>query len=98
MSLYPFIHIPKLVLLRPTEHGWIKNVLKITTFSSRAKDSLLTWKPRARTIPSMEFLDHPRIIKDGHSVGSMIWTLYMARLIMKNGSKIRKHKHGHTYI
>ena len=90
------IKSPGLVLIRAREYKWVNNMLKVAGSNPAIKDEITKWTPFHEI--SNKIGCHPRIEKDGHSGGTMVWTIFMAQVVLMTKAKIRKHKLGFSYI
>jgi hypothetical protein len=95
MQTVPRLVFPKLVLIQPGEFSWVKNLLNLAWKDPQIKKACLKWRPG--TYPSELISTNPKIVKNGHSGGSICWTVAMAQNILNHGSKIRSHKDGISY-
>lgn len=95
ISLYPRSSLPKLVLIKPTEYTWVNNMIKIAKSHPELEKNIIMW--RQGSCLDSRLSEHPRIIKNGHSGGSLCWTINISQMVIMTGAKIRKHKLGFGY-
>ena len=94
MQTLPRFRLPKLVLIRPTEHKWVSNILKVAHENPNFKRSILDWTPGTYPKINHEF---PIINDDGHTGGTLCWSVSLAQQIIINDCIIKKHDLGYGY-
>ena len=85
-----------IIRLQRTEYWWVKNILNVAKKDIQFKNGIKTGNLNAYTRHILTW--NPKINKDGHSGDSMYWCLNIANHILKNGSQVKKHKSGLSYV
>jgi len=79
----------KLVLcIQPMEYKWIKNIFNLAKENSSFRDNIRKLKINSYT--NRRLASCLEIVKDGHSGGTMDWSLGLASHILNTGTKLRK--------
>ena len=94
MQTLPLLRLPKLVLIRPTEHKWVSNILKVAHENPTFKQTILNWRPG--TYPKIKD-EFPLINEDGHTGGTLCWSVSLAQQIITNDCITEKHDLGYGY-
>ncbi|CAH6418420.1 Hypothetical protein HVR_LOCUS143 [uncultured virus] len=95
MQVFPRFAFPKLLLVRPTECQWVSNIIAATKTDPRAKQAVMGWKPGL--YPDRCLQKHNNIMNDGHTGGTICWSVSLAQQILKNDSSMQEHEDGLQY-
>ena len=94
MQTLPRFRLPKLVLIQPIEHKWVSNILTVAHENHNFKQMVLNWRPGTYPKFKQEF---PLINSDGHTGGTLCWSVSLAQAIILNDCIIEKHDLGYGY-
>ena len=85
----------KIIRISKPEFGWVNNMLKIAKKNDYVKRSILSWNPDHGTYWNLAKL--PEIDNDGHTGGTLTWTIALTQQVLKNEAKIRRSGKGYCY-
>jgi hypothetical protein len=84
-----------IIRIRPAEYRWIKNVISLANRNKYVKNAIMKDKMDIKSEHAL--MGDIAIDKDGHSGGTMAWSLTVSRTIFVTNAKIIKHNSGLAY-
>ena len=95
MQTLPQVLLSRSMRVRPDEYEWVTRIITASKNNPQVKEGVLKWQPG--TYPNNHVIRDPIISNDGHSGGTLCWSVCLAQHVLKTGASLEKHVRGIGY-